>query len=75
MYLVLSAFNSSPISLVAATKASHMLASCNYVQGDPGGKVNILKRNNIGNCEKYFNYEHWFDYEWVLFESTNTKPL
>ena len=52
-----------------------MLASCNYVQGDPGGKVNILKRNNIGNCEKYFNYEHWFDYEWVLFESTNTKPL
>jgi len=34
-----------------ARSKSH-LTSCSYVQGVSGGRMNILKRNNIRNCEK-----------------------
>ena len=35
------------------------------IQGDSGGKVNILVGDSIGHCEKKL-YDHVFNSEWLL---------
>jgi hypothetical protein len=37
----------------------------NVIQGDSGGKVNILGGNSIGHCEKKSSYEHVPNSEWL----------
>jgi hypothetical protein len=36
-----------------------------HIQGDIGGKVNILGDDTIGHCEKKSSYEHVSNSEWL----------
>jgi hypothetical protein len=49
-----------------------------YIQGDPGGKVNNFGSDNIDHCEK-ISHEHVSNSEWLprqsLFESTDLTSL
>jgi hypothetical protein len=35
------------------------------IQGDSGGKINILGGDEIGHCEKKSSYEHVSNSEWL----------
>ena len=49
------------------------------IQGDSGGKVNILGGDSIGHCEKIISYQQVSNSEWFtktdFFESTNKNAL
>jgi hypothetical protein len=42
-----------------------MPVSTTTIQGDSGGKLNILGGDSIGHCEKHSSYEHVSDSKWL----------
>ena len=46
-----------------------------FIQGDSGGKANVLGGDSIGRCKKNVRMEHVSDSEMELFESRNKKSI
>jgi hypothetical protein len=55
----------APADLPLGQEASKAIEYEALIQGDSGGKVNILGGDSIGHCEEKSSYEHVYISEWL----------